>query len=592
MLSVTVAAVVWRRRGQPGAAPFALLMLAAGEWAGLALLEHAALAPGTKVVFAALEYPGIMAVAPPWLGTALYLSGVGVLGGADPTPLAFALTGVVFAAGLFRRRLFDLVPVARHALIESMADGVLVLDAEHRVLDINPSARALLGLSSAPIGARAEVVLAAWPAVVALAVGGEATETDAQGETPTGPRELHARIMPLRDAGGRSRGRLLVLGDVTERRRTEDALRQSEKLASLAQLLAGVAHELNNPLSVVIGHATLLRRELGNAPGAARVERIAAAAERCARIVTNFLSVARRRAPERASTDVNRVLREAVALLAYQLELDNVTVLFDLGADLPLIRADGHQLQQVVINLVANAQQAMGEHEGSRQLLVTSRLDAGRGRVTFSIADTGPGIPIALRSRVFEPFFTTKPVGIGSGLGLSACRGIVEAHEGVIEIGDRPGGGAVVRVELPVGEPPTSAAATGPVVEAELIRGQRILVVDDEPTVGDLLREMLEADGQRVEVAAHGKAALDRLAEAPFDLVISDFKMPLLDGAGLYSQLAMREPRLRERFIFLSGDTLSAETRRFIERSGVPILEKPFDAAGVRRLVQRLLRRA
>jgi signal transduction histidine kinase len=294
----------------PAGAP---LVYGHGAWFWLAAAyNYVLLVAGTVVLVAALaRMPApyrsqgaalLLGVALPWLGNALYLSGISVLGGADPTPLAFALTGVVFAAGLFRRRLFDLVPVARHALIESMADGVVVLDAEHRVLDINPSARALLGLSRAPIGERAEVVLAAWPALVALAVGGETTERDAHGETPAGPRELHARITPLRDAGGRWRGRLLVVGDVTERRRTEEALRHSEKLASLGQLLAGVAHELNNPLSVVIGHATLLRRELGTAPGAARVERIAAAAERCARIVTNFLSVARRRARRPTST--------------------------------------------------------------------------------------------------------------------------------------------------------------------------------------------------------------------------------------------------------------------------------------------------
>jgi signal transduction histidine kinase len=699
-LCATLSAVVWRRRAQPGAAPFALLMLAGGEWALFALLEHAAVSPGAKVVFAALEYPGIMAVGPlwlvfalayagsgairrrrglalasvpvltvllawtnpwhhllwssvtpsspepgaplvyghgpwfwliavpynyallaagtgvliaalarlhapyrrqaaallaglalPWIGNALYLAGVDVASGVDPTPLAFALTGVVFATSLFSRRLFDLVPVARHALIESMADGVLVLDDEGRVIDVNPSARALLGLTRAPVGERAEDVLAAWPAMAGLARAGGDTAADVRCETPAGPRDVLVRVTPVRDGRGHPRGRLLVLGDVTERRRTEEALRQSEKLASLGQLLAGVAHELNNPLSVVIGHATLLRRELGGASGAARVERIAAAAERCARIVTNFLAVARRRAPERASTDVNRVLREAVALLAYQLELDNVTVLFDLAPDLPFIRADGHQLQQVVMNLVVNAQHAMHEHPGPRRLTLTSRLDAGARRVVLAVADTGPGIPPALRSRVFEPFFTTKPVGLGTGLGLSVCRGIVEAHEGTIEISDAAGGGALVTVTLPIGDAAPAPGAGPPAAAPEPIRDKRILVVDDEPTVAELLRDMLQPDGHRIEMARHGGAALDLLATGAFDLIISDFKMPVLDGAGLYRELALRAPALRERFIFISGDTLNPETRRFIERTGAPVLDKPFDAGRVRRVVQQVLRR-
>jgi two-component system NtrC family sensor kinase len=697
-LSLTIAAVVWRRRAQPGAAPFAALMLSAGVWSAGALLEHAAVTPAVKVVFAALEYPAIMALAPlwllfaltytgagsafagrrglvlavvpvvtvalvwtnpwhhlvwtsftpsgptagaplvyghgpafwaaatynyvlliagtvvlvaalarlpalyrrqgvalltglalPWLGNALYLSGTGLTGGVDPTPLAFALTGVVYAGGVFGRRLFDLVPVARHALIESMSDGVLVLDDAGRVLDVNPSAWALLGLAPTAIGERVDAVLSAWPALVALARGGGDAGAEVHCDTPAGARDLHVRVTAVRDGRGRPRGRLLVLGDVTERRRTEDALRQSEKLAGLGQLLAGVAHELNNPLSVVIGHATLLRRELGEAPGGARVERIAAAAERCARIVTNFLAVARRRSPERASTDVNRVLRETVALLGYQLEVDNIAVTLDLGHDVPFIRADGHQLQQVVMNLVLNAHHALRAHDGARRITLVSRVAPGGGRVVFSVADSGPGIPPALRARVFEPFFTTKPVGVGTGLGLSVCRGIVEAHEGTIEIGEAEGGGALLTVELPVGDETFADEAGAPDAGVEPLRDQRILVVDDEPMVAELLRDILAPDGHRVEVAPHGRAALDLLAREPFDLIISDFRMPVLDGGGLYRELALRAPALRERFIFLSGDTLNAETRKFIERTGAPVLDKPFDAARVRRTVQQIL---
>src|SRR6185436_1076132 len=215
---------------------------------------------------------------------------------------------------LFRRRLFDLVPVARHALIESMADGVLVLDAQDRVIDVNPSARALLGLATPPIGEPAPRVLARWPSLAAIIEGGEETECDARVETPRGAREIHARLSLLLDDRGRPRGRLLVLGDITDRKRTEETLRQTERLASLGRLLAGVAHELNNPLSVVIGHATMLKRDVSG-PAAARIEKIAVAADRCARIVANFLAVARRREPDRVETDVNQVLRDAVTVL-------------------------------------------------------------------------------------------------------------------------------------------------------------------------------------------------------------------------------------------------------------------------------------
>jgi len=672
------------------------MMAAAGWWSAGALLEHASIEPSAKLVWAALEYPGIMAVAPlwllfaldyagrgailagrravvlavvplvtvalvwtngwhhlvwtavtpsspapgaplvyghgpafwlaaaynyallvigtvvlvaslaraharyhgqtaalliglalPWIGNALYLGGVRILG-ADPTPLAFALTGVVYAVGLFRRRLFDLVPVARHALIESMADGVLVLDAQDRVIDVNPSARSLLGLAAAPIGEPAARVLAAWPALAAITAAGDEAETTAPMESARGARDVHARLSLLLDARGRPRGRLLVLSDVTERTRTEEALRQTEKLASLGQLLAGVAHELNNPLSVVIGHATLLRRDVSG-PAAARIEKIATAADRCARIVANFLAVARRRNPERADTDVNQVLRDAVALLSHPLAVDDVAIALDLAPALPLIRADAHQLHQVAVNLIANAHHAMLDRP-RRVLTLGSRHDAAAGRVTFWVADTGPGIPPSLRHRVFEPFFTTKPVGTGSGLGLSVCRGIVEAHEGTIEVSDAPGGGARVSVGLPLAVAAAPAPAE-PETALDVIRGKRVLIVDDEPLVAGLLVELLEGDGHHVEVAGNGRAALERLTARGFDVIISDFKMPVLDGAGLYEGLARHDPRLRERLVFISGDTLTPDTRRFIQATGVPTVDKPFDAAQVRRVVQGVLRR-
>jgi signal transduction histidine kinase len=593
--------LVWSTVTPSSPAPGAPLVYGHGPWFWLAAAyNYVLLVAGTLVLVASLahahaRYRGqtaalLLGLALPWVGNALYLSGSRVLGGVDPTPLAFALTGVVFSAGLFRRGLFDLVPVARHALIEGMADGVLVLDAQDRVIDVNPSARALLGLGAAPIGEPAARVLAPWPGLAALTTAAGTMESEARMENDRGVRDVHARLSLLVDGRARPRGRLLVLSDVTERRRTEETLRQTEKLASLGQLLAGVAHELNNPLSVIIGYATLLKRDASGS-AAARIERIATAADRCARIVTNFLAVARRRQPERGDTDVNQVLRDAVALLAHQLAVDDVAVGLDLASALPMIRADAHQLHQVAVNLLANAQQAMLGRP-RRVLTVVSRHDAAARRVTFSVSDTGPGIPRSLRDRVFEPFYTTKPVGMGSGLGLSVCRGIVETHEGTIEVDDAPGGGARVTVSLPLAARGAVAAAVEPDAAADLIRGKRVLIVDDEPLVAGLLAELLQGDGHDVEIAGNGRAALERLGGRGFDLIISDFKMPVLDGAGLWEGLGRHDVRLRDRLIFISGDTLTAETRRFIASTGVLTVDKPFDPAQVRRVVQAVLRRA
>ena len=224
---------------------------------------------------------------------------------------------------------------------------------------------------------------------------------------------------------------------------------QTEKLATMGQLLAGVAHELNNPLSVVLGQAALLAEMTIDGPMAARAAKICQAAERCARVVKNFLSLARQHPPERRFVQLNQIIQEAVELLAYPLRVDNVDVRLALAHDLPTLWADPHQLHQVMVNLIANAQQAMHETPQRRQLTLSTRFKPVSQRIMVAVADTGPGIPPELREQIFEPFFTTKPPGAGTGLGLSLCQGIVEGHEGTIHVESQPGQGAVFVVELP-----------------------------------------------------------------------------------------------------------------------------------------------
>jgi two-component system NtrC family sensor kinase len=698
VVALALPLVIARRRVTPGTVPFALLLVAAAEWAGAAALEHAASAPATKVFCAKLEYPGISAVAPlwltfalaytgrdawltrgraaalwivpaltvalawtnewhhlvwtsitpvgpapgaalayghgvwfwmaaaynhalllagtaavlvalvrfraryrrqtvalvvglalPWIGNALYLGGWRVLEGRDPTPLAFTLTGLVYALGVFGFGLLDLVPLARHALIDSMADGVLVTDARDRVIDVNPAARGVLGLGTDPeIGTPVERVLAPWPEALARYRHAPEAEAELRVDAAGGARYVTLRVSPVRDAGGRARARVLVFSDVTARRRTEEALRQNEKLASLAQLLAGVSHELNNPLSVIVGHASLLRRHVAEGPVAARVEKIATAAERCARIVRNFLAVARQQETERMAIDLNRVLNDAVDFLAYPMQVDDVRLVLELAPDLPPLWADAQQIHQVAVNILANAHHAVRAVEGPRRVTLASWAAADGRSVGFRVSDNGPGIPEALRPRIFEPFFTTKAVGDGSGLGLSVCRGLVEAHDGRIEAESRPGDGATFTVTLPVADE-SAPAVVRPDPARPAARGRRILVVDDEPMVAEILGEILTGHGHYVDTAGDGRAALEKLAAGRFDLVLTDIKMPVLDGPGLYRQLVARDPGARRRVIFVSGDTLSDETRDFLAGTGAPLLHKPFDAESVRRAVDAAL---
>jgi CheY-like chemotaxis protein len=223
---------------------------------------------------------------------------------------------------------------------------------------------------------------------------------------------------------------------------------------------------------------------------------------------------------------------------------------------------------------------------------VTSRFEPARALVRLEVADTGPGVPPEVRSRIFDPFFTTKPTGEGTGLGLSLCQGIIEGHAGSIWLADSTGRGAVFVIELPAKETPATAQNRAERELSTPIGGRVVLIIDDEPEILELLVDVLRSDGHETETASSGASAMEKLRERTFDLVLSDVRMPELDGAGLYRELERIDPNLTSRFVFMTGDSLSAETRQFIERVGALSLSKPFSPDEVRRVVRRALERA
>jgi signal transduction histidine kinase/ActR/RegA family two-component response regulator len=364
-----------------------------------------------------------------------------------------------------------------------------------------------------------------------------------------------------------------------------EALFQAEKVAAMGQLLAGVSHELNNPLSTIVGYTQLLLRRVGTGATAEQLGKIATSAERCTRIVTNFLALARQYPPERQLVQLNQLVDDALELLSYSLRIDSVDVVKRFAPDLPQLWADPHQLQQVIVNLLTNAHHALRTVPTRRRLTLTTCYERASDRIRLEIADSGPGVPADIRMRIFDPFFTTKAPGQGTGLGLSLCRGIVGAHEGVLRLEATPGGGATFVVELPAGAPAEAAEVqrAGAAIERE--PGKTILVVDDEPDVADLLAEALALAGHRVEAVNGGTAALNRILARDFDLVFSDMKMPGMSGADLYDEVARRRGGMERRFVFVTGDTMNPTTRQFLDRTGAPSLTKPFDIDEIRRLV-------
>jgi PAS domain S-box-containing protein len=406
--------------------------------------------------------------------------------------------------------------------------------------------------------------------------------------------EVSAQVM-LNGAG--VKGVHCIARNLTERRRLEQKLIQSEKLSAIGQLVAGVAHELNNPLTSVSGYAQLLLRDASLLDETRQdIEQIHTQAERAAKIVQNLLIFAREHQPERHMVAINEVLRSALALQNYQLKVDNISVMLELDPDLPATTADPHHLQQVFLNLITNARHAMVERGGRGTL--TLRTSVVRGpeddaTIQVEIQDTGIGIPERDLEKIFNPFFTTKPVGQGTGLGLSICFGIIKEHEGQIWAESQLGFGTRVFVALPmrVMLMPELEPAVAPPPAEEREPALNILVVDDEEPVVRLMARLLRDIGHRSTVVTNGEAALAALGSEPFDLILCDVKMPGLNGFALTAAIRERSPELAERVIFITGDTLSPATRTALEQSGNLYLAKPFSIEQLELALQSLVRR-
>ncbi len=383
--------------------------------------------------------------------------------------------------------------------------------------------------------------------------------------------------------------------DLTEQLKLQRQLVLAERAAALGQLVAGVAHELNNPLSAILASAELALRS-DDLPAKARrhLERIVGQTDRCRRIIVHLLTFARQHAPERSAVDVNALVKQCVAMREYEMSLDDIEVDLKLAPDLPPLWADPHQLQQVFLNLIINAHQAMADQGGGRLTIETSH-SGGKVRIAFS--DTGPGIAPELQERIFDPFFTTKPPGQGTGMGLSVSLTIVQNHGGDIWVESAPGHGACFVVELPLAQP----EAEQPVVEVAEeeedgevapVSGARVLVIDDEEAVRDVIRTALEADGYFVQTVSHGEDALVLLKTADYDAILCDIRMPGPDGPAIYRRAVSAKPQLKDRFIFITGDVVSARTRSFLDNTGARVLTKPFRIEKMRRIVAETVKAA
>jgi two-component system NtrC family sensor kinase len=307
------------------------------------------------------------------------------------------------------------------------------------------------------------------------------------------------------------------------------------------------------------------------------VETIHHEAARAAKIVSNLLTFARHQPHERADADLNAIVSDTLALRRYALRAAGIELDVTLDPDLPRTWADPFQLQQVLLNLVTNAEQALAEWLGTRRIGV--RTQYSDGTIVVSVSDTGPGVPEGEADRIFNPFFTTKPVGRGTGLGLSISDGIVRQHGGQIRVDSAAGRGATFELRIPVQGAPTDSTPTAPAATATmppLGDGRRLLVVDDEPAMRTAIGNFLSSLGHGVTVAAGGLEARALLRRHEYDVVLLDLRMPDLGGDALFRELEESDPRHARRVVFVTGDTHSAQSRRFLAEAGRPSVSKPF----------------
>ncbi len=372
---------------------------------------------------------------------------------------------------------------------------------------------------------------------------------------------------------------------------TQHQLIQSEKLAGIGEFVSGVAHELNNPLTSVMGFAELMQQGEIPEPQRRFLDMIAKSAKRCTKIVQSLLSFARRHAPERKVVSVNEIVESAVEILQYQMRTGNIEVISRLDPELPPTLVDPHQMQQVFLNLINNAKQAMEARQKGGWLRITTETGNGRVRVIFQ--DNGPGITAENLKRVFNPFFTTKEVGKGTGLGLSLCYGIVTEHGGSITPHSKPGEGATFIIELPITREdavqPEVAAVAAPADSAHEGAGKRVLVVDDEDSILTMIQEALTVHGYKVDVVRDGEAALRRFSQYEYDLALCDWKMPGLSGQEVYERLRASNPEMSRRLIFITGDVANEQTQKFLESTDKVCLTKPFTLAEFRAAISRML---
>ncbi|MCH8108865.1 MAG: response regulator [Chloroflexi bacterium] len=375
-------------------------------------------------------------------------------------------------------------------------------------------------------------------------------------------------------------GALVIFDEITEWKRRQFQVMEASRLVSVGEMAAGIAHEINNPLAAVMGFSQLVLRRDVEESVRNDLNKILAEAKRASKIIANLQSFARRYKPRKEYVSVADIVQKILDFRSYELQVNNIEVVTRFDSKIPYVLGDEHQLEQVFLNIVTNAEQFMSSAHGEGTLTVT--IESIDEKILISFSDDGPGIKKDDLPKIFDPFFTTKDVGSGTGLGLSICYGMIHEHDGTITVESIYGQGATVIIELPMPEMPSPRPADQESPIATLPpEKMRVLVVDDEPLIAECLSRALSDEGHLVELAKTGSELIENRDLTRYDIIILDVKMPGIDGMELFDHIKQLSGDVSSRVMFITGDISNPATREFITSTGNPMIAKPFTLDGL-----------
>ncbi len=576
--------------------PVFALLAAAGIYTGIAYLLRRKTYHGATILSIGFLLWGAHLAAFPYAESSQLL-----------TTLEYFLTAVLtimIAIGMIVEREVAIAEQSYRVLFDSASDAILLIDLVHyRIVEANGAALRLTKRSVLELVGRPFVELC--PTLQST----EATSVQMDGIKLFNAIFRPFNEVPIVRGDGTTvncegdatlvqwRQRLALqvnLMDVSERKKVGEQLRRAEKLSALGQLIAGVAHELNNPLAVVIGYSQILAEKSGlDKETIEDIHRIHHESERASRIVRDLLSFARPSEPQKIAVDINRLVASVLETQEANLQAAGIQLEQQLANEVCTTMADPNQIEQVLVNLIGNAIQVLNGRPKPRAL--TIRTEAAGNFIRMIVTDNGPGIPREILGQIFDPFFTTKPLGKGTGLGLTISNTIIQEHRGRIQVENQPTGGAKFTVELPVVQcaiAPTPARLPSAIKPLAAESAKRaVLVVDDEPNVLALIKNVMTRNGYEVVTATNGQEALERMAARSYDVILSDMRMPGMDGRKLFETVKKQDPALAHRIVFITGDTVSADTQAFFEDTGNRWLSKPFRIAQITDTVNEVLKK-